>query len=234
MYNILLFDLDDTVLDFRKSELKALEKVFNSFNIPFTKENITAYRNINHRLWVDFEGGKIEREQIFEIRFPKFLKMHGHHVTGLEVDMLYRSFLAEGHDVKEGARELLADLRKRGHRLFAVTNGLLEMQARRLKDSGLDQFFEQVFISEETGYKKPDIEFFDYVFDRIPQFDKKLTVIIGDMLHADILGGINAGIDTIWIQEKEALAYIDIEPTYTVHSIKELRSLLERGYSYGD
>lgn len=229
MYNILLFDLDDTVLDFRKSELKALEKVFQSFHIPFTSENIAAYKNINHNLWVDFEGGKIERHTIFETRFPKFLKMHGHHVTGLEVDMMYRAFLAEGHDVKEGARELLSDLKASGHRLFAVTNGLLEMQCRRLKDSGLDVYFEQVFISEQTGYKKPDIEFFDYVFERIPNFDKSQTVIIGDMLHADILGGINAGIDTIWIKERDVLKYLDLEPTYTVHSIKELRQLLLKG-----
>lgn len=229
MYNILLFDLDDTLLDFQKSESRALEKVFTTFRIPYTDEHISKYKAINHQLWIDFESGKIERDIIFETRFPRFLADYNHHVKGIEVDLLYRSYLSEGHDIKDGAIGLLNALKAKGRRLFAVTNGLLEMQQKRLIASGLIEYFEQVFISEETGYKKPDIEFFDYVFTRIPNFDIEKTVIIGDMLHADILGGVNAGIDTIWINERGYLKYVDVKPTYEVNSLNELTKLLLKG-----
>jgi len=229
MYNILLFDLDDTLLDFQKSESKALEKVFQQFRIPFTEEHIVKYKDINHQLWIDYESGKIERDFIFETRFPKFLANYNHHVKGNEVDLIYRAHLREGHDIKEGAHELLDALKAKGSRLFAVTNGLLEMQQKRLLDSGLNHYFEQVFISEEAGYKKPDVELFDYVFTRIPNFDITKTVMIGDMLHADILGGVNAGIDTIWLNDKGYLKYVDVKPTYEVRSINELKDLLLKG-----
>lgn len=226
MYNTILFDLDDTLLDFTKSEQKALKRVFESFNIPFTTENISEYKLINHELWVDFELGKIPREAIFHNRFPKYLANHGYAVVGDKVDIMYRDFLAEGHDIKDGAEEMLQQLKSRGDRLYVVTNGLMEMQQRRLQDSQLLKYFDDVFISEQTGFKKPDIGFFDYVFARIPNLQKEKTVIVGDMLHADILGGVNAGIDTIWMNERAAIKYVDVTPTYTVHSLEQLHQLL--------
>ena len=224
-YKNVLFDLDDTILDFAKSERRALQQIFESFNIPYIDEHIAKYKQINHELWMQFESGEIERAKIFERRFPQFLQMYGHSVTGTAVDEIYRLHLMDGHDVYDGAEELLQSLQDT-HRLFVVTNGLKEMQYKRLKDSGLEKYFEKIFISEEVGYKKPEIEFFEHVFSQIDNFKKHETVIVGDMLHADILGGYNAGIDTVWVNNKDFKLYVNVTPTYEIKHVQQLYPIL--------
>lgn len=224
MYKNILFDLDDTLLDFVKSERKALQLIFESYNIPYEDEHIAKYKQINHELWVQFESGQIDRETIFEKRFPDFLRLYGFEVTGTSVDEQYRRHLMDGHDVIDGAEQLLQDLQPT-HNLYVVTNGLKEMQCKRLKDSGLEKYFTKIFISEDVGYKKPDREFFEYVFNQIENFNKKETVIVGDMLHADILGGYQAGIDTVWVNNKDFKYYVDVKPTYEIQHVRELYTL---------
>ena len=225
MYKNILFDLDDTILDFTKSERFALQQIFESFQIPYEDEHIATYKKINHELWVQFESGQIERHEIFERRFPNFLKLYGHNVTGTIVDEQYRGYLMDGHDVFEGAEDLLQAL-YHTHNLYVVTNGLKEMQYKRLKDSGLEKYFKKIFISEEIGSKKPDAEFFEHVFANIENFIKAETIIIGDMLHADILGGFNAGIDTVWVNNKDFTLYVDVTPTYEIKHVTELYDIL--------
>ena len=70
----------------------------------------------------------------------------------------------------------------------------MSVQRGRLKSSGIEKYLQGVFISEEIGYNKPSIEYFEKCFSKIPDFKKKNTAIIGDSLSSDIQGGINAGI----------------------------------------
>ena len=82
--------------------------------------------------------------------------------------------------------------------MYLVTNGTLSVQKGRLKSANISRYFEDIFISEELGYNKPSIEYFDCCFSKIPDFHKETAVIIGDSLTSDIQGGLNAEIRTIW------------------------------------
>jgi 2-haloacid dehalogenase len=79
-----------------------------------------------------------------------------------------------------------------------VTNGVLETQEKRLEMSGINKYVDGVFISEEIGWQKPTIQYFEHCFAHIPGFDREKAIIVGDSLSADIQGGINAGITTCW------------------------------------
>lgn len=108
---------------------------------------------------------------------------------------------------------------------YVVTNGVSKTQYQRLKDAKLMSFFKDIFVSEDTGYQKPMKEFFDYVFARIPNVKKHETVIIGDSLSSDILGGQLAGIDTIWLNPQKKNTD-GIKPTHMIESIEQLPDLL--------
>ena len=224
-YKTLLFDLDDTLLDFGATEDAALHKLFAEQHIELTPEIKTYYKELNDRLWQEFELGKLEREEVVNSRFTLLFEHYGLNVDGAVLEERYRTFLAEGHQLIEGALELIQDLYEQFD-LYVVTNGESNTQYKRLKDSGLERYFKDVFISEAVGQQKPKKEFFDYVFSKIENFDRERALIVGDSLTADVTGGHNAGIDSCWINIRGKKNDTKVIPTYEIKKLKELYQIL--------
>ena len=71
---------------------------------------------------------------------------------------------------------------------------------------------------------------YDYCFSHIAGAEKDSTVIIGDSLTSDILGGINAGIATVWYNFSHKAEPPVISPDYIIHELAELPPLLEKHF----
>ena len=224
-YQFLLFDLDDTLLDFGAAERIALPKLFETHGFPLTPEIEDVYHKINSGLWQALEEGTITREQLMATRFAKTFEHFGRQVNGRELDAEYRSYLTDSKVFVEGAFEVIKQLAP-NYELYITSNGISETQNKRLEVTGLAPYFKQVFVSGNTGFQKPMKAFFDHVFDRIPNFEPQQAMIIGDSYSADILGGYGAGIDTCWLnpQKKPIQA---VQPTYTIERISQLVTILE-------
>jgi 2-haloacid dehalogenase len=225
-YKTLFFDVDDTLLDFAAAEDEALRLLLADQGIPFTPETKAQYKTINHGLWKSFEEGKIDRDEVVNTRFALFFKELGHEVDGRLLEQKYRSYLEEGHQLVQGALELITALQPR-YDLYIVTNGVSKTQEKRLRQSGLHPLFKEIFVSEDTGYQKPMKEFFDHVFARVPDFAVEQGLIIGDSLTADIKGGQLAGLDTCWFNPWGKPNDTGIVPTYEVQTLDELYRILK-------
>lgn len=123
--------------------------------------------------------------------------------------------------------ELLDTLIDRGYEVYAATNGIISIQTGRLIKSGLAPYFNHVFISEQLVTQKPDALFYERIGQQIHGFSKENTVMIGDSLTADIQGGNNAGIDTIWYNPHHLENKTQAQPTYEVHSYQDLLNCLD-------
>ena len=146
-----------------------------------------------------------------------------------EVQLLYERNLSMEHIFMRGAEDALSELRGLGkYRLYAATNGIERVQRRRIRESGVDAFFDGFFISECVGANKPSSEFFERCFAEIPDFDKDEAIIIGDSLTSDIKGGINAGILTCLFNPQKKKISGDIIPDYEIEALSEIVPLLER------
>lgn len=154
-------------------------------------------------------------------------KEYGEEVDGILFENNYRSYLEEGNQLMQGAFEFIKQIQGE-YELYIVTNGVSKTQDKRLRNAGLHSLFKDVFISEDTGFQKPMKEYFDYVFERIPNFAPEEGLIIGDSLSADIKGGYVAGIDTCWFNPERKLNDSGIIPTYEVHNFEELYALLKQ------
>ncbi|NCB74783.1 MAG: noncanonical pyrimidine nucleotidase, YjjG family [Clostridia bacterium] len=224
-YKILLFDLDDTLLDFGANEAASLKRLFCEHGLNLTHELFQIYSAVNERLWSDCERGLIPLSEVLNTRFSRTLLNIGHSGDGAAWERRYRELLGEGTQLIDGAFELCRSLAF-SHRLFIITNGVTETQISRLRRSGLYECFEDVFISQEIGYQKPSKEFFKYVTSHICDFSAENALVIGDSLNADIKGGILAGIDTCWLNRNLKPLSSEIRSTYIISNLEQLHGIL--------
>ncbi|WP_336635068.1 YjjG family noncanonical pyrimidine nucleotidase [Lysinibacillus fusiformis] len=226
-YEILLFDVDDTLLDFDLAENAALDRMFKEENIVVTSEMIARYKEINESMWRAFERGEVTKNTLHNTRFSIAFKEFGIEIDGTYFESLFQKYLREAHHYVEGAYEVIAQLANHYH-LYVVSNGVTITQNKRLVDANLAQYFKGIFISEQTGYQKPMPDFFDYVFERIDHFNKEKALIIGDSLTSDIKGGLQSGIDTCWFNIRNVENTSGIEPHYEIKKLQDLHDLLNQ------
>lgn len=226
-YKFLLFDLDHTLFDFDTAEDVALTQLLKEEGV----EDIQAYKDyyvpMNKSLWKDLEEKKITKQELVNTRFSRLFKHFGIGKDGAYLANRYQFYLSQQGQVFSGAMELLDTLIDRGYELYAATNGITTIQTGRLTQSGLTPYFNHVFISEQLGTQKPDALFYERIGQQIPGFSKDKTVMIGDSLTADIQGGNNAGIDTIWYNPHHLKNKTQAQPTFEVHSYQELLNCLD-------
>ncbi len=227
MFEFLFIDLDDTVLDFKMQEDVAIRKTLLEAGIEPAQQVCDRYSQINKEHWKRMETGEITREQVLHGRFRVLFDELGIESDSRQTALSYMEHLSEGHYFLPGAEEALASLSKK-YRLFLASNGTARVQEKRLQSAGIGKYFQAVFISQTIGVNKPNKGFFDYCFASIPGFDPGMAMIVGDSPSSDILGGINAGIATCWVNPNHRKGREDIRADYEIESLAQLESLLER------
>ena len=225
MIEFLFLDLDDTILDFHKAERLALEKTLRSFGLEPTDTVMIRYSKINKEHWERLERKEITREQVLVGRFAQLMEEFSISVDPAQCARAYEGNLSVGHYFLPGAREAVEALSKK-YKLYLASNGTARVQAGRLESANISHFFQEVFISQEIGANKPDKAYFDGCFAKIPGFDPKKAMIVGDSLTSDILGGIQAGIATCWVNPTGKPGREDIQPDYEIQSLSQLEALL--------
>ncbi|EFX36868.1 YjjG family noncanonical pyrimidine nucleotidase [Streptococcus infantis] len=225
-YKFLLFDLDHTLLDFDAAEDVALTQLLKEEGVADIQSYKDYYVPMNKSLWKDLEEKKITKQELVNTRFSKMFSHFGIEKDGVYLAERYQFYLAQQGQVFYGAMELLDSLIDRGYELYAATNGITTIQTGRLAQSGLAPYFNQVFISEQLQTQKPDALFYKKIGQQIAGFSKEKTLMIGDSLTADIQGGNNAGIDTIWYNPHHLKNKSLAQPTYEIDSYQALLDCL--------
>ena len=226
MVEFLFLDMDNTILDFDMAERIALPKTLAAFGIPASDDLVARYHAINKTCWEMLERGEIVRAEIGPRRFGELFAQEGVEGDAAACNELYLKNLAIGHHFLPGAEEAVHSLSKK-YRLYIASNGTASVQAGRMTSANLYPYFEKVFVSQEIGANKPAKEFFERSFAQIPDFDPQKAMIVGDSLTSDILGGINAGIATCWVNPGHKPAKPDIQPDYEIESLAQLEEFLE-------
>ncbi len=221
-YRDILFDADNTLLDFYRSEREALSDALFEIGVAASDDMIAAYSAINDRMWKKLERGEIDKVRLRLARFEEFARDCGIVTDVPRLAERYTVLLATKSYLMPGALATARTLRERGCRLFIITNGMKSVQTGRFDHSALFPYFEKSFISEEIGAEKPSRAYFDRVKAEIPHFSDRETLVVGDSLSSDIRGGVLAGLDTCWFNPQEKQSPADLPITYTVTRLEEI------------
>lgn len=224
-YEVILFDVDGTLLDFDKAEERGIEALLGHFGVPVCEENKEKYHVLNQSYWQRLELGELTRDQVLSLRFEEYFGDFGIKVDGMEVDGLYRKELDNSAILIDGAIEILTYLKEK-YSLYVVSNGVATTQYRRLGAAGLDQYFDGIFISEEAGCQKPQAGFFEYCFEKMGRRDAENMLIVGDSLTSDIRGGNGSGIDTCWFNPRSLANMAGVKVDYEIRELAELGGML--------
>ncbi|MCM1136300.1 MAG: YjjG family noncanonical pyrimidine nucleotidase [Clostridium sp.] len=225
-FDIILWDVDQTLLDFDRSQTYALNKSFQKFNREITDETVKRYAAINDAWWKRHELGEVTKKELLPGRFRTLFSELG--ITDIPVEefaAFYQVALGSVFFFKDNSNELCGRLRGKV-RQYAVTNGVSATQRNKLRLSGLDKIMDDIFISEEMGSPKPSIQYFEECFRRIPDFQKERAVIVGDSLSSDMRGGNNAGIACCWYNPEKKANTAGLRIDYEIRNLWEIEEIL--------
>lgn len=228
MIKVILWDIDGTLLDFEAAEKAAINQCFASHDMgECTEEMLKRYSAINRKYWEALEKGELTKPEVLVGRFREFFEKEGLPVEKAE------SFNAE-YQIRLGDTVVFCDnafelVQKYKGKLMqcAVTNGTKVAQDKKLKNSKLDAVFDDIFISDVLGVEKPNVGFFDIVFERIGDYTKDEILIVGDSLTSDIKGGNNAGILTCWYNPKKLENTKDVNVNFEISNLWEIEQILQ-------
>lgn len=191
----LLMDIDDTLFDFHRSSHAAIADACRVCGVPFSEAFFARYEAVDAGFWQRFERGEIEKETLYIERFRVLFAEFSITADPAAFNAAYFDSLGRQRYFMPHCEQVLPILHEK-YRIFIVTNGKTDIQLSRIAVSGVEQYFDGVFISEQMDCKKPDRLFFDKVFATIGEELRPDSVIIGDSLTSDMQGGRNAGIRT--------------------------------------
>ena len=220
-YNCIMMDIDNTLLDFDAAEHKALLETLQQFSLPCDEAAVSRYHEINSSLWGELNKGKIRRDKLVVERFDRFVKEIGAAAKATELNRAYTEHLATHADVIPGAEEALQELAEVAT-MIAVSNGTESVERGRPKLSGFETYFADIFISETVGVSKPNPKIFQMAMRKLGIEHSDKVLVVGDSLSADIQGGVNAGLDTCWVNMNGLENESGLTPTYEVKALREL------------
>jgi len=226
MIKAVLFDVDDTLLDFDACAAKAVQ--YAAAKTGLEQDADAIYRGFceyNPVLWRRIENGEITRQELRRTRWRLVFSAIGAEGDPLLFERWFARGLARGADAMTGAHELLAYLAPR-YRLLIASNAPRAQQYSRLTHAGMLDLFTAVVTSEEVGAHKPDPAFFDACFARLPDVLPGEAMMIGDSLSADIAGAAAYGIHTCWYNPSGLPLPADCHPEHIVDSLTAVREFL--------
>ncbi len=229
-YKDLFFDLDHTLWDFETNSKETIQELYNTLHLADLgivdfDGFYSTYSAHNHRLWDRYTKGYIKQE---ELRWKRvYLSLLDFKVANeplaKQMSQSYLEILPNKKHLFPYTIEILEYLKQKDYKMHLITNGFESVQFKKIKNSGLQDYFIEVITSEASNSLKPQKEIFEYALKNANASVEK-SIMIGDNESADIQGGINIGMDTIFVNHIQVVP--TVPATYKITHLKELENIL--------
>lgn len=231
MIKVIFIDIDNTILSFDEYVKVAMREGFKKFGLrEYEKWMFGIFLSINSKLWRQIETKEITFEQLEEIRWNKVFEKLDIGFDGVVFENYFRDTMYDSAIPVGGAYEML-DYLSGNYTLCAASNGPYDQQVNRLKTGDMLKYFEAVYVSESVGASKPSEKFFEYSFNDLSSrtgedINPENSLIIGDSITADMVGGAQFGMKTCWYNRHKAQPPKKVKLDYIVTSLDEVKNIL--------
>jgi putative hydrolase of the HAD superfamily len=229
-YKDLFFDLDHTLWDFELNSKETMQELYSNHHIAALGiTDFDAFFNIytahNHRLWDRYSKGFIKQE---ELRWKRiYLSLLDFKIANeqlsKEMSLEFLQILPTKKKLFPHTIEILNYLKEKDYKMHLITNGFESVQMQKIKNANIAHYFTEVVTSETSNSLKPNKEIFEFAL-KTTNATLSESIMIGDNETADIQGGINIGMDTVFVNHLNVAP--TIPATYTITHLKELEALL--------
>jgi putative hydrolase of the HAD superfamily len=230
-YEHVFFDLDHTLWDFETNSRETLYDLYHelelaSMGVAAFDHFHQTYHHHNNIFWDRFRKGYINREELRWKRMWRTLLDYklANEPLARQLSERYLEILPTKKNLFHDTIEILDYLKNKRYPLHLITNGFEKTQLAKLRNSGIDKYFTHVITSEAAGIMKPHAPIFEFAMATAGT-TAQTSIMIGDTLDADIQGGNNAGMHTVYFNPSEP-AKGDIVPTYVIQNLGELKKIL--------
>jgi len=229
-YKDLFFDLDHTLWDFELNSKETMQELYINHHIAALGiTDFDAFFNIytahNHRLWDRYSKGFIKQE---ELRWKRiYLSLLDFKIANeqlsKEMSLEFLQILPTKKKLFPHTIEILNYLKEKDYKMHLITNGFESVQMQKIKNANIAHYFTELVTSETSNSLKPNKEIFEFAL-KTTNATLSESIMIGDNETADIQGGINIGMDTVFVNHLNVAP--TIPATYTITHLKELEALL--------
>jgi len=232
-YKIILFDLDNTLIDFAASQKAGLQCVHRKFYPEVKFDHLEAcFKKINYALWKCIH--EVPANQIRHLRFEQLNQTLDYHPELEAVIASYELSLSQQSQWFSGVKETIQRLHQASYIMGVITNGFRQTQNPKYQNLKMDQWFDCFIISDEVKLAKPDKAIFHLAHEQLvmkhgkslKEIDPKSILMVGDSLQSDGQGAHNAGFSFCWIAPHSAKRIEGVPIDHHYKSVAELSKLL--------
>jgi 2-haloacid dehalogenase len=228
MYQAIIFDFDNTLINYNQCEQEALRRTLITHEIIDEQEQTwnefwSVYDPINWAYWD--RRHTLTRTELTLFTFRDALQAYlGHSGFAESLAATYWDTFCNICYFEPGAHEILTYVSS-SYRIGMITNGYGESQRRRLRACGIDNFFHSLMISDEVKVNKPDPLIFEMAIKDL-QVAREQVLFVGDSLNDDYHGAKNAGIDFCFYNPLGKLIEKEYTPLYHIQELSQLRNIV--------
>lgn len=213
----MLFDLDDTLLDRDKAVdnlfLLVLEKCYEDVSDTVKNNMLQKFKEYDKREY-GISDKTIVLESLFDEFAPKY-RLPRNYIQDFWNENFPKCFSIDQNTI------LFLNHIKRHFKVGIITNGSTQRQKAKIINTGLNEYFDTIIISEEVGFSKPDKRIFELALNKL-NVQSEDVLFVGDDLEKDIAGCQNANIKGIWFNPNMIKNNTDTKPYAEITSFDNL------------
>ncbi|PEA23292.1 2-haloalkanoic acid dehalogenase [Bacillus cereus] len=226
-YKVMLFDLDDTLLDRDKAVDKlflfVLEKCYEDVSDIVKNNMLQKFKEYDKREY-GIRDKTIVLESLFNEFAPKYRLPHNY------IQDFWNENFPKCFSIDQNTIHFLNHI-KRHFKIGIITNGSTHRQKAKIINTNLNNYFDTIIISEEVGLSKPDKRIFELALNKL-NVQPENTLFVGDDLEKDIAGCQNANIKGVWFNPQIIKNTAEIQPYAEINTLDSLLSYVKPQYFY--